>query len=897
MVQFLFQLGRRVTILLGLLGVIIAASLLVVHPALGQTDETTYELDLAALGYSTENLTGPSDRTNYYFSLPANWAPQAGAYVQLNLAYTVSNETGVAPALLTVSLNGEIMHTEDFSASSVTSLRIEIPPESLRLAEDSDLNNLQLNLLVSGRCEDAQLTSLTVESSSMLHFVYRERPLSLDLTLYPKPLYYQRAFETTSARMILPSQPNASELEAAAMIAANLGAQTYSNLPLEVSLGDTLSITDTQQHLVIIGSPERASLLSQLDLPLPLRERRLSLHSQMPAAVASGQPFSYTLMVDNTSTAAVQSLIVEDRLSPLVQVEACQECNQVTPGLLRWDVGSLEPGQTISTMVQARLDGALGIGESVEHTASLLDAAGQVINVDTLTATIALEMSDTVVSSSAKGPYFFSLDGQGVPETDGIVQILVSPWSTQRAIIATTGLGDAAVLRAAHALSAQSSLPGMRGQFAIVEATRPVTASLATQAQDITLAEMGYADIVSIGRYDRTRLRFDVPRGAQFTEEAYLALHLAHGAALNPISATLELSLNGLPIDSVELRRENAADDWTKIALPARRLLPGANRLDMHIAADWPGVCMSDDELERFWVTIYADSLLHLPYNRPEDQFIFDLADYPRFLVTQPTLRDVVLLAPAQVTPDEAQGLVQLFSFLGDAARGEYFMPRVALSDQATPDQWRGYHWILLGRPTRNPYITLLNDKLPQPFISGRDEIRQQVDNIIYRLPPDYDLGYIQLLPVPWDETHSILVVTGTTDAGLRWSLRALTNNVLSQQMRGNLAVMVSNNELRTANTRQQALDTQSAIPPSEIPTLIAEPTATSTPVPTSVITSTPRSSAVTSSVYLTGTGTSDRLGDRPRRSYPPLWAIGALASSILVLAGTLGVAIWRRGT
>jgi hypothetical protein len=903
MTRFFHRPSRRFVILSGLLTALVAALFLTVQSARGQTNATTYELDLAALGYSTATLTGPSDSVHYYFSLPANWAPQAGTFLGLNLAYTVSGKTSTAPALLEVRLNGRVLQTESFTQSTVTALKIEIPPEILRLAEAPNINELELRLAVHAPCEEALLTTLTVENSSALGFVYQERPLTLDLASYPKPLYYSQSFEAAPARIVLPSQPNASELTSAAMIAANLGAQTHDGLSLEASLGPTLPTTATQQHLVVIGSPVRATLLSTLTLPLPVHQRQMDLRSQMPAAITSTHPFSYTLIVQNTSIAS-QSLTVEDRPSPLVSLDACQLCDQVTSSLLRWDVGVLGVGQTMSATVQAHLAPSLGIGEPVEHTASLLDASGQVINVDTLTTTVGLETDETMVSSSTKGPYFFSLDNQGVPETDGIVQMVVSPWSAGRAIVAVTGLNDDAVLRAAHALAASNKMPGMQGQFAIVQAIRPVTVALSspTQAtQDMTLAELGYSDIVNVGHNAEARLSFEVPPGATLTEEAYLATHWTHGTALNAISGTLELGLNGTPIKSIELRPDNEGDNWTKAPLPARSLKPGGNELRLELTAtQWPE-CLDADALTRFWATVYADSYFHLPLlQAARANVLFDLADYPQFLVTQPSLGDVALLFPEQITSDEVQGMVQLLSFLGSVTQSEYFAPQVALGNQVEPDRWRDDHLIVIGRPTQNPYIAWVNDQLPQPFLSGQDEIRQRLDSVIFRWPRGLALGYIQLLPVPWAANHAMLVVTGTTDEGLGWSLRSLANSTLNRQLGGNLAVLINETEMRTADTRQMSESQRLTIALKLAPTFATTPEATVTPTATAMpATPEPISTSPSTATYTPPaipTPSPDEAPQAPDQGRP-FWVIPLLGLSFLVVIVAVGVTIWQART
>ena len=393
-----------------------------------QTFET-FDITLEELGYTEQLLWGPIAKVEYEFGLPADWEPQPGSYLELDLEYAVSGQEGYAPALLEVQLNENILHTESFETPSGLQLRVHIPPDTLRLSEHKYVNDLQLSLEVYAECEQALLTSLTVQTSSSLHFVYAERPLLLDLAHYPKPVYQWRSFRPNQARFVLPAEPNETDIQTAVMVAATLGELTGDRLAFTASFSSDLTPTARQEeHFLVIGQPESNLLIRRLDLPLPLVKRRLALHSEMPATVVPGQTFSCTLTVKNTSSLS-RELVLEDRWLPDITLLACRgECEEIAPNVIRWDIGRLGAGQEIATVLQVRLEPLTLPRESVEHTASLLDEYGNVINVDTLTATVGtVDRGQTVASDPEKGQYFFAHDGRGIAEGDGLIQEIVSP--------------------------------------------------------------------------------------------------------------------------------------------------------------------------------------------------------------------------------------------------------------------------------------------------------------------------------------------------------------------------------------------------------------------------------------------------------------------------------------
>ena len=496
--------------------------------------QENFEITFGELGYDNVVLRGPVNYVHYYFSLPPDWEISSDASsLELRLDYTVSGKGDLAPALLEIELNGQVLQTYSFEEAGMRVLQVPLPVDLLRFPEDEYLNDLQVNLSVSAKCEEAQLTSLVIQSSSLLRFAYQEKPILLDLALFPRPFYRSRTFEPNLARLLLPADPSQTDVAAAVIVASGLGKLTGDSLALGIGFVDEAVPANLDaEHLLLIGHPEDITLLDQLELPLPVAERQLGLQSRMPALVAPGQVFSYTLIVENTSSRR-QELSVQDQLPVNSEFLDCGgECQADPAGVLRWDVGQVAAGQQVSTVVTLRLDDLAVPGESVEHTASLIDDAGTVINVDTLVARVETEGGDQeIVSRVDKGSLFFVLDDHGVSEASGVLQLAVSPWSPRHAAVVVTGLTDEALLKAAQALSASSRFPGMTGPYAIIQAVQPLETDK-EMAEDITLAALGYDDsVVKDVAADAMQYWFEVPSGWALTRESYVALHFSYGMA------------------------------------------------------------------------------------------------------------------------------------------------------------------------------------------------------------------------------------------------------------------------------------------------------------------------------------------------------------------------------
>ncbi|MFM8320555.1 MAG: hypothetical protein ACKOC5_06525, partial [Chloroflexota bacterium] len=256
-------------------------------------------------------------------------------------------------------------------------------------------------------------------------------------------------------------------------------------------------------------------------------------------------------------------------------------------------------------------------------------------------------------------------------------------------------------------------------------------------------------------------------------------------------------------------------------------------------------------------------------------------------------MSDLVLALPAQVAPGQAQDVLRLAEYLGYASLHDAFRPRVSLGGDPTAEPWTGYQMIAYGLPSENPYIAAANPSLAQPFVPGSNQIVQTVDKVVYRLPDDVSLGFVQLLNAPWSDQNALLAVTGSTDEGVSWAMNSLLVTGLRDRLNGNLAALLSADDLRSTDTRSlqagqslspqlvQLMQPQGQVTPTpETAVAAAGPAATPTPA-VEPAQSPAQPPAAPANPLIPGVqGLAGSLGSRPPWLLPLM-----LASALLVLA------------
>lgn len=392
-------------------------------------------------------------------------------------------------------------------------------------------------------------------------------------------------------------------------------------------------------------------------------------------------------------------------------------------------------------------------------------------------------------------------DAPGALPNDGVIQMVVSPWDPARVVLLIGGDSDVAVTKAAQALSATPLRPGPQSNLAIIDRIQP-NAPATVSAVDQILADFGY-DNVTFTRLgsNTTDYRFFVPAGQIASQAAYLDLAFDHSTLVDYTQSGLLVSLNGTPIGSVLFSEATATDGHLKVGLPPDLLQSGANRLSVQGQLVSRSAC-TNPLGNQLWATIKSVSLLHLPLAPATTQPAaeLNLDKYPSPFTVDPNLASVAFVLPQ----DDATAwrvAAKIAFYLGDQSDARLADFAVAFAD-AVPQAIRDERdLILVGRPSQLPLLAELGEALPGPFEAGSDVAIEKNSLVVYRLPEDASVAYLQLLAAPWNAQHTILAVLGNTDEALLWAGAAVTTPALASRLAGNF-VIVNGDQLYPTDTR-----------------------------------------------------------------------------------------------
>lgn len=380
----------------------------------------------------------------------------------------------------------------------------------------------------------------------------------------------------------------------------------------------------------------------------------------------------------------------------------------------------------------------------------------------------------------------------GEADGNGLLQMVVSPWNSSKVVLIITGSNDAAAIKAAQAFSSGTIRTGGQRDVAIVEAVDTVNPTVGSPDTDRTFTELGYDNRMLQGRgTDQAELIFTLPDGQTIapTEAATVNLIFSHSALLDYARSGISVILNDEMLGSVRFSDATTNLGSYEVEIPLTAVRPGRNHLLLR--AELIPLRSCNDLGAATWLAIRPESWLHLPLapTQKPDANTFTLSQYPDPFALDTTLGTTAIIVPPNNT--RAWNIATRLAFdLGSRASGTLTTLRAAYADNIPADLRDNYHLLLVGQASNLPLLTELSEELPAPFPSNSDRVANEKLPVNFLIPPDVTLGYLQLLPTPWNSEHAIMTVLGDSPAGVEQALNALLTSSQRTQLASNFAVV-----------------------------------------------------------------------------------------------------------
>ena len=383
----------------------------------------------------------------------------------------------------------------------------------------------------------------------------------------------------------------------------------------------------------------------------------------------------------------------------------------------------------------------------------------------------------------------------GIPAAstdDGILQMALSPWNPTKAVLLVSGNSTNAILKAAQAASSSGIFVYEDPTIAYVSNVQSLPDVLPF-VEEFSLEDLGYSTktsgLLTGTGSTSTTFSFYVTRDQVFTTEGFVDLAYYHSGLLDYGSSSFSLYLNDQVFFTNVFKEESERLTNLQIPIPPGILRYGENKLEVRASMLELPSCDST-VISDPWFTISDQTRINLPLAQSRNlsqSILRDLKFFPELYTTTSDLGDVAfVVSPAPSTWKTASLLAYT---LGTTVQPAMSNLKVYYGDNIPDDVRSARSMIVVGKASDLPFVSELNDQLPAPFDLATNTASERQLQISYRIPEGQNVGYLELLPSPFNAERTILLVSGNSDVGVSISGTALTLSDLQDRLAGIFAV------------------------------------------------------------------------------------------------------------
>lgn len=397
-------------------------------------------------------------------------------------------------------------------------------------------------------------------------------------------------------------------------------------------------------------------------------------------------------------------------------------------------------------------------------------------------------LSDIKFPLAVQNKKFANLPAES--ETDGVVEMALSPWNESKVVLLVSGTSTDAVLKAAQAISSGKVLVYQNPALAYVADVQLLNDSLPV-VQDFTLQSLGYkTETLSGIGLNSIQYTFNASKEQLNAKDSYINLMYYHSGLVDYGYSSFSVELNNQVIASSAFSKDSEQLTTLQLKIPPGALRFGENRLSVSARMLATTSCDSTG-FSNPWLTVSDQTNFHLPGAtdaNADAPALLDLKSYPGLFTTHSDLGDVAFVLPKS-NPTAWKLAGQLAYELGRTANPLISNLEAAFADDLPKQVLADHSLIVIGKASTIPLLSEINKQLPAPFDAKNDTASESNMQVVYRIPKGMSVGYLELLNSPYNVEKPILVLAGNTDEGVGLAGNALLQNDLNSQLTGVFAV------------------------------------------------------------------------------------------------------------
>lgn len=393
-----------------------------------------------------------------------------------------------------------------------------------------------------------------------------------------------------------------------------------------------------------------------------------------------------------------------------------------------------------------------------------------------------------------------SNDEKNQAKNKAVIKQVISPFNKDKRMILIISDNSKALKNATKLICNNELLNELNSSSFIIDETKDVSDIKKDTKNKLTLNDLGYNDFLLKGPFSQeTNFDVSIPKNKISTAGSILNLKFRYAKNLDFGRSLVTVYVNDKPISSKKLSLEKADNDNLEVNLPTDVLGKNYYKIKVVFNLELKDLMCVTRDTDNPWAYILDSSFIKFDF---KDNNSLNFKSYPYPFIDNQQANDINVVVSKNLNSSDLSNIANIIGNMGRDAVYNTGNLNVLTDSEFLNTNKKG-NLIVIGTPDDNSILKDINKDLYIKFdknfsgFENNDKIKFLDDKY------SKQLSTIQLINSPYSKSNSAIIVSSLDKNSLSSSVRYLSDNNLTRDLKGDAAVVNRDGGIQDINFKE----------------------------------------------------------------------------------------------
>ncbi|MCR1875487.1 cellulose biosynthesis cyclic di-GMP-binding regulatory protein BcsB [Paraclostridium bifermentans] len=393
-----------------------------------------------------------------------------------------------------------------------------------------------------------------------------------------------------------------------------------------------------------------------------------------------------------------------------------------------------------------------------------------------------------------------SNDEKNQAKNKAVIKQVISPFNKDKRMILIISDNSKALENATKLICNNELLNELNSSSFIIDETKDVSEIKKDTKNKLTLNDLGYNDFLLKGPFSQeTNFDVSIPKNKISTAGSILNLKFRYAKNLDFGRSLVTVYVNDKPISSKKLSLEKADNDNLEVNLPTDVLGKNYYKIKVVFNLELKDLMCVTRDTDNPWAYILDSSFIKFDF---KDNNSLNFKSYPYPFIDNQQANDINVVVSKNLNSSDLSNIANIIGNMGRDAVYNTGNLNVLTDSEFLNTNKKG-NLIVIGTPDDNSILKDINKDLYIKFdknfsgFENNDKIKFLDDKY------SKQLSTIQLINSPYSKSNSAIIVSSLDKNSLSSSVRYLSDNNLTRDLKGDAAVVNRDGGIQDINFKE----------------------------------------------------------------------------------------------